>query len=298
NQTDKHNQLIAELCKLPLPGLGESEIRQVYDLLKRYFGHIQLDDLANESQQDILGGVVAHWQLMRERRSGVPKIRVYNPNFEEHGWQSRKTIIEISTDNQAFLVDSLSMALNRAGITIDLTIHPLIRILRDEKGHLQALFDSDDKRGVTEALVRFQIEKQLLPEQLKTVQTELQRVLLFVTHTNADWTEMRERVNAIRKRLTDIRPPEDASELAEADDMLKWIVENHFTFLGYCELDLLPSGENSTYAITPDSSLGVLRGAGDTLDSLIPLEISRQLETGCCMVVTKANQRSLVHRPA
>ena len=42
-------------------------------------------------------------------------MRVYNPQFEEHGWQSTHTAVEIVTDDMPFLIDSVSMELNRAG---------------------------------------------------------------------------------------------------------------------------------------------------------------------------------------
>ena len=60
-------------------------------------------------------------------------MRVYNPDFEQHGWQSPHTVIEIVTDDMPFIVDSVTMELGRQGYAIDLVIHPVIRVRRDDQ---------------------------------------------------------------------------------------------------------------------------------------------------------------------
>ena len=63
---------------------------------------------------------------------GTPKVRVYNPRFEEHGWQSTHTAVEIVTDDMPFLIDSVSMELNRRGFGVHLIIHPVLGVRRDD----------------------------------------------------------------------------------------------------------------------------------------------------------------------
>ena len=67
---------------------------------------------------------------------GTPKVRVYNPRFEEHGWQSTHTAVEIVTDDMPFLIDSVSMELNRRGCGVHLIIHPVLSVRRDADGQL------------------------------------------------------------------------------------------------------------------------------------------------------------------
>ena len=45
-------------------------------------------------------------------------------------------MVEIVTDDMPFLVDSVTMELSRRGYAIDLVIHPVIRVRRDEQGRL------------------------------------------------------------------------------------------------------------------------------------------------------------------
>ena len=58
-------------------------------------------------------------------------MRVYTPNFEEDGWQSPHTAIAVVTDDMPFLVDSLSMELNRQGLRVHLLLHPVITVRRE-----------------------------------------------------------------------------------------------------------------------------------------------------------------------
>jgi glutamate dehydrogenase len=45
-------------------------------------------------------------------------------------------VVEIVSDDMPFIVDSVTMELAREGYTIDLVIHPVIRVRRDEKCEL------------------------------------------------------------------------------------------------------------------------------------------------------------------
>ena len=74
--------------------------------------------------------------LRRKREPGKARVRVFNPTIEEHGWQSTHTIIEIVNDDMPFLVDSVTMEVNRHGLTLHLIIHPLILVNRDADGHV------------------------------------------------------------------------------------------------------------------------------------------------------------------
>ena len=67
-------------------------------------------------------------------RPGQPKIRVYNPRVEEHGWTSPHTVIEVVNDDMPFLVDSVTMEVNRQGYTLHLFNHPIFATKRDAGG--------------------------------------------------------------------------------------------------------------------------------------------------------------------
>ena len=53
-------------------------------------------------------------------------MRVFNPGVQEHGWRSTNTIVEIVNDDMPFLVDTVTMEVNRHGLTLHLIVHPVI----------------------------------------------------------------------------------------------------------------------------------------------------------------------------
>ena len=70
-------------------------------------------------------------ELRAEARAGPRDVRVFNPTIEEHGWQSTHTIIEIVNDDMPFLVDSVTMEVNRHGLTLHLIVHPILAVVRE-----------------------------------------------------------------------------------------------------------------------------------------------------------------------
>ena len=286
--------------------LGErftvAEAAQLTTLLEQYYRHVPEEDLEGLNVTDLVGAVVAHWQLLKERPDGAPRVRVYNPTFEEHGWECAHTVIEVVSDDMAFLVDSLSMALNRAGLTIQLTIHPVVWTRRDRRGRLRELLTGGDA-GRAESMIAFQVERQTEPDVLQAIEGMLLSVIRDIGLINADWLPMRQRVRGVTERLRRQPPPVEPSEREEVEAFLEWLENDHFTFLAWCEYDLSGAEEEdgARLALDPDSLLGLFRdpeGEGHTPAAVVPL-LDECL--GCLpglVVVTKANARSRVHRPA
>ena len=89
--------------------------------------------------------------------------------------------------------------------------------------------------------------------------------------TRARWP--RSSSDAPRRRL-------DASEVEEAEAFLRWLADDHFTFLGYREYDLRGRGwTRRRCSVDPDSGLGILRDAGapssDRADAARRCELAR-----------------------
>src|SRR5437660_1160473 len=93
-----------------------------------YYGQVDPEDLLERQPADLYGAALSHWNFARKRESGHPRVRVFNPSIEEHGWQSTHTIIEIVNDDMPFLVDSVAMEINRHGLTLHLVIHPIVTV--------------------------------------------------------------------------------------------------------------------------------------------------------------------------
>ena len=229
-----------------------------------YYAHLAPDDASGRSTADLEGAARAHLRFAEDRPPGQPLVRVYTPTFDQDGYDSTHTIVEVVTDDMPFLVDSLAMELTRHGLGIHLVVHPIIGVRRDESGHLVDLDDAAPR----EAFMRFEVDRETDAAVVADLQADLVRVLGDVRAAVDDWGAMRGRALDVARELTD---PEDA----EAADLLEWMAADHFTFLGYRDTS------------APASGLGILRGVTSS-DPEPPHE---------GVTVHKCDARATVHRP-
>ena len=122
-QALKEEQLgrVTALARERLPR-GKSEWAERF--IRQYYANVPDDVLAAEVEQ-LYGAAMAFYTFGRTRQPGPPKLRAYNPRFEDHGWKSNHTVIEIVNDDMPFLVDSVTAELNRRELTVHLVVHPI-----------------------------------------------------------------------------------------------------------------------------------------------------------------------------
>src|SRR4029079_3309720 len=124
---------VLRIAEQRLTGAAAQEARA---FIPSYFAQLDLEHLSTRAPEGLYGAAMAHLGFARRFSSGTPKLRVYNPKTEEHGWSSAHTVIEIVNDDMPFLVDSVTMELNRQGYTLHLLNHPIFAAKRDNEGQL------------------------------------------------------------------------------------------------------------------------------------------------------------------
>jgi glutamate dehydrogenase len=273
------------------PGLG--------DFIRHYYGAVAVDDLTSRRVEDLAGAARAHWQLATERRPGEALVRITNPGLGTDGWQSQYTAVEVVTDDMPFLVDSVTIELDRHGLGLQLAIHPILRVRRDAAGRLVGLADEREPGSdvVTESYLHIEVDRCTDAAELQQVAADLQRVLVDVRHATSDWVKM---LAAIRRVIDDLarRPPPVApDELIETRALLEWMADHHFTFLGYHEYELV---DGESLRPVPDSGLGILRGRAETTDTdtfaTLPAELRARARDKSLLVLSKGNSKSTIHR--
>jgi len=112
---------VVSYAKNQLPENKKNEL--IIKFIRLYYTNIAFEDIGEHSIPDLYGAVLSHWELMQRRKPKEVKTRIFNPNYEENGWQSTHTIIQIVTDDMPFLIDSIRMEVNRLGLTTHLLIY-------------------------------------------------------------------------------------------------------------------------------------------------------------------------------
>jgi glutamate dehydrogenase len=230
----------------------------------------------------------------RNRKPGTPSVRLFNPNLAKHGWESPHTVLQIVNDDMPFIVDSVTMALAELGIGVHVMGHPVVPIERDRNGKLKTVGE-----GVSESLMHLEIDRQSAVGSA-AVELTIRGVLADVAASVADWARMRHKMLEVTEDLATRRMPVDAAGRKEAQEFLRWVASDHFTFLGYREYRVKKQGGEDVLAADPDSGLGLLRGREASKPRKLSSLVAHYMpQSGAvdALILTKTNARATVHRP-
>ncbi|HZC12686.1 MAG TPA: hypothetical protein VE270_01585, partial [Thermoleophilaceae bacterium] len=264
---DTDETLIDEVCSRVRELLVEDGADHAEAFIRQFYRWVAPDDIVERDALDLYGLAVGQFGFARERGPGQTKVRVYNPLFEAHGWQSTHTAVEVVTDDQPFLIDSISMELNRRGYGVHQIIHPVMQVRRDAAGHIQEVLPATPDEDVyedviAESVIHAEVDRHTDPKQLEELRGHLLRVIGEVTAAVEDWMPMRERALRIASELGESPPPGlDPEEVSEARAFLTWLEDHNFTFLGYREYELVTEEDELRLRAVPESGLGILRQA-------------------------------------
>ncbi len=303
---DEHKaQLIERIASTLEERLDADAGVQAMRFARQYFAWVPPEDLTEVDPEDWYGAVLCHWHLAHQRAAGDSLVHVYNPNVDEHGWRSTHSVVEIVTADMPFLVDSVTMELNRNGLTVHRIIHPVLRVRRDEGGNLLEVLpvDAETVEGAGfESVIHVEIDRQGDATALDDLRSSVLRVLGDVRAAVEDWREMRGRMQQVINDLDPTRLPVPEDQVKEVEAFLTWVVDDHFTFLGCHDYDLVQAGDDLSLQTVPGSGLGILRDSHDaprrsrSFDELPPA--LRQIAfNDDLLLLTKANTRATVHRP-
>ncbi|TGB08074.1 NAD-glutamate dehydrogenase [Streptomyces sp. MZ04] len=284
----------------------------VLAFLQRYYLHTAPEDLADRDPVDVFGAAFSHYRLAENRPQGTANVRVHTPTVEENGWQCSHSVVEVVTDDMPFLVDSVTNELSRQGRGIHVVIHPQVVVRRDLTGKLLEVLTTDPGAerphdAVTESWIHVEMDRETDRADLKQISADLLRVLSDVRETVEDWEKMRDAALRIADELPTEPTADDVrdQEVDEARELLRWLADNHFTFLGYREYDLM---NGDALAAVPGTGLGILRadphhaGTDDhpvsPSFSRLPADARAKAREHKLLVLTKANSRATVHRPS
>ena len=274
--------------------------QQVKRFLRQYFEHVPYEDLQGRDERAMARAALSHLQFGSKRKKGAALVRFFNPTLEEHGYESAFSFIEMVNDDMPFLVDSVFAAINRQGLTVHITVHPIIRVVRDSRGKIEAVVEPESDKGHSESFVRFGIDKETDAQQIRLLKQEIHKVLGDVRVAVRDWAQMRDKMDEARELLQFGPPGVDDTLRGESQELLNWMADDHFTFLGYREYKLSYRKDRVFLRPVQGSGLGLLsldeRGENKTIE--LTREMQRLARAKDWLIITKANSRSTVHRHA
>mgnify|MGYP000199127044 CR=1 FL=1 len=267
-----------------------------------YFENTDPDEITARGAANLFALANAHWRLLDSQRAPkTPKIRVYNPSLAEDGFVSEHTVVQIVNDNMPFLVDSVTMAINKTGRTAHWIVHPLMSVARNADGSVDnastvAAAKAAGRNDPVESLILVECDRIVSAADQQALIDDLQRVLADVRAAVEDWQTMLQRVKSLTAASEKFAQSQESH--GEGIAFLKWLEDRHFTFLGARDYELKRDGKQVSLVAIPDSGLGILRGKAQTNETMLPPEVVALIDSEQTVLVTKAMTRATVHRPA
>ncbi|HEX9040357.1 MAG TPA: NAD-glutamate dehydrogenase [Trebonia sp.] len=271
------------------PGDAGRVVGDLPGFLSAYYRLVAVEDLIAAGPVRLAATAARHTALGAQRPQGRPAVSVRPEHDASLTWAG--TVIDIVTDDMPYLVDSVTMELNRQHADIRLIVHPLFTVHRDVTGAAHgtgaAVTDAD---AVRESWMHVELGAVDDPARLAA---DLRRVLDDLRVAMEDQRRMRSAARDLVELLADAGDPEGT----EASELLAWLSGGHFTFLGYRAY--AQAGEGDELKPVPGTGLGILRyDVADESFDVSPAGGGQGRRRSRLLVLAKSSTKSTVYRPS
>lgn len=272
----------------------------IENFTQQYYAVTPQNELDQRNIDDLYGATLACWGFI-QHRTETGKVRIFNPDFEEHGWQSIHSVIEIIHVDMPFLIDSIRMELNRRNIAIHFINHTVIPIRRDAKGKIQPQHYKGKSTLENESIVYIEVDRHANDNAYTEIKKSLENILNEIGIAVNDYENIkcqaRESIEWIQSVSTICK-----DNIEEGVAFIQWILANNFTFLG-CQDFTISTQHNEKFITREESTkLGIFNHEvlSNTTVPLteLPESVQALLLSPQLILITKSSKRSRIHRPA
>ncbi len=294
-QTMSHqrSELLESLHARLQPHFPKEHSDNLKTLIHALFKHASMQDLLSYEMTDLAGLVVSMWRTLQGGKAQHGLVNVFNPNVEEHEWQSPHTIVSILHSDLPFIIDSVRLTLNRLGANIHTIFHASLAVSRNKSGQ----FDGFSGKGAQELLLLIEVDRTTIASERDRIESEIRSVVQDVERVVDDYTAILQKTRDAISDFNTLKYPVDASELDEGKVFMKWLANNHFTFLAYDEYVV----EGDTVKQVEGSALGLFKKSpkrrDETIAGMSEHRRSHVFEKEL-LIFSKSGHRANVHRPA
>ena len=281
-----------------VPPASAGVVRDFAGLYTRRTGESPLLKLTD---RELAAHLVGVFNFASGRGLNPIAVRVFNPSRETHGYTGKGTVVEVSTLDRPFLVDSVTGAIQSQDATVAHVIHPVIGTVRDEDGYLTEVTPGRNAK-TRESVQHYQLGRLLSAREREQVHDEVVRTLGDVRRAVDDFEPLKGRIPRMIELVHQAASRYSSGEVKAAESFLDWLLDLNFILLGYREYAITDVDGVPSLSVVTGSGLGILRGEKGSayrepvpLDDLKP-ELRARYESGDLLVITKANSVSTVHR--
>lgn len=295
---EKKQKLLSRLGAEIADRLDQNLAISVQNFADRFYRSFPAEDINDRSITDLYGQTYGTWHFMRWFNGVDPRVNLFNPNFEDHGWQLNHTVVGVLCENLPFCMDSVRGELNRRNIVIHTLHSENFQVIRDSSGEFQSFYNGEGDAGKVsnESLLYLEIDRHSEESVIEEISETLEALLAEVKTVVEDFQPM-------LKQASDVA--EQAATSSNNGDAIKtfmaWLAEDHYTFLGYEAFTVDYSQTEPAVNRDEKSLLGLFKIRGSHGAEDLSKDIAQEsegLDTGISrqLVFCKSSQRSRVHR--
>lgn len=276
-----------------------------------YFASTSRSDLSDRGDDSMYDNLKQAWAFYQQRDTDSPKVEFLhfdNGTSRERKSQRSGTRILVLQNDMPFLVDSIRQALTRSSVIIKYINNSVLYSERNAQGSkaagkLSVIPVSVTKGSAREALICLDCVR-LTNEESKLAEKEIRETLKHVAVAVNDYPAMCEQMLSVREALEKSAATVPASKTShnESLEFISWMLDDHFTFLGYEKYCINRKGRRPSISLQEKSSLGVSKLKKGLKPKLKLSDLSMGardliLKKKICGFA-KSGIRSKVHRPA
>jgi glutamate dehydrogenase len=242
------------------------------------------EDIARYTPQELAALARLVHARVQSREASTTLVTLIDPASEHAEFSRKESVLVAINDDAPFLFDSLMGEVTAQGFAPRAVFHPIIRTTSGATSVIVIVFDTIVEEDLREAL-------------LKGASAVFAQVRLAVR----DWKPMRERLRAAISELKRTPSRAPVQEILETIAFLEWLGDDHFTFLGCRDYAYAPDDggqllpvEGSGLGVLTDASARVIRRTPE--DTGLTEKMRQFLFQPEPLIITKSNEKSLVHR--
>jgi len=259
----------------------------IEDFARLYMRRVADGPLLALGADELAAHVISIYHFAYDRGLNPVSVRVFNPTPDDHGYTAKGTVVEISTEDRPFLIDSVTGEIQDHNVTVDHVTHPVIGTIRDDDGGILEVTPARHA-DVRESVQHYQLgrvlsspEREKLHEGIVSTLGDVRKVVEDFEPLKASILRMIDLVRAGSSRYSD-------TKIASAEAFLQWLLDLNFVFLGYREYEITEVDGAPSLGVVKGSGLGILRGKKrSAYRTPVPLadlpdELRKRYESGDC----------------
>jgi len=253
------------------------------------------------AEQDIVGftdAVRELYELVERTPDGDVGVVIIPSDKTEH-----RTYLLTAMPDSAFIVETLREGMHARSLGIESLLHPVLVLHRSDSGKIESVHDRSAEGDRLSAILLV-LDGALTSEESEELRSETEEHLRLLRKATEDFQPMLGKLTDIAADLEEAKLAMSwrAPEIQEVQELLDWMGEGNFVFLGFRRYVLDSSGDEPLVHVDPGTGLGILREEDRSAFvepkpiSELPPGLRARLVGGPLLIVSKTNALSPVHR--